>query len=397
MFHLLLAVIYLSFISLGLPDSLLGSAWPSIYPEFQVPVDYAGVIFMIIAAGTIISSLQSDRLTKKFGTGKVTAFSVLTTAVALWGFSMSHSYWMLIVWAIPYGLGAGSVDASLNNYVALHYKSRHMSWLHCMWGVGASVGPYIMGYVLSRGQSWHSGYRWISYIQIILTAILMLTLPLWKQQSISYCDDVTSKEQGKRKESEQVLSLSKVIHISGAKQVLLMFFCYCALEQTSGLWASSYLVLKYGIDVGTAAGYGSLFYVGITVGRAISGFLTIKLQDNQMIRLGQALILTGLICMFLPFGSKIALAGLIIVGLGCAPIYPCIIHSTPSNFGAENSQALVGVQMASAYLGNLLMPPLFGMIAKRISVGIFPVYLLGILILMYVMHRQLLRKLSNVS
>lgn len=397
MFHLLLAVIYLSFISLGLPDSLLGSAWPSIYPEFQVPVDYAGVIFMIIAAGTIISSLQSDRLTKKFGTGKVTAFSVLTTAVALWGFSMSHSYWMLIVWAIPYGLGAGSVDASLNNYVALHYKSRHMSWLHCMWGVGAGVGPYIMSYVLSRGQSWHSGYRWISYIQIILTAILMLTLPLWKQQSISYCDDVTSKEQGKRKESEQVLSLSEVIHISGAKQVLLMFFCYCALEQTSGLWASSYLVLKYGIDVGTAAGYGSLFYVGITVGRAISGFLTIKLQDNQMIRLGQALILTGLICMFLPFGSKIALAGLIIVGLGCAPIYPCIIHSTPSNFGAENSQALVGVQMASAYLGNLLMPPLFGMIAKRISVGIFPVYLLGILILMYVMHRQLLRKLSNVS
>lgn len=397
MFHLLLAVIYLSFISLGLPDSLLGSAWPSIYPEFQVPVDYAGVIFMIIAAGTIISSLQSDRLTKKFGTGKVTAFSVLTTAVALWGFSMSHSYWMLIVWAIPYGLGAGSVDASLNNYVALHYKSRHMSWLHCMWGVGASVGPYIMSYVLSRGQSWHSGYRWISYIQIILTAILMLTLPLWKQQSTSYCDDVTSKEQGKRKGSEQVLSLSEVIHIPGAKQVLLMFFCYCALEQTSGLWASSYLVLKYGIDVGTAAGYGSLFYVGITVGRAISGFLTIKLQDNQMIRLGQALILTGLICMFLPFGSKIALAGLIIVGLGCAPIYPCIIHSTPSNFGAENSQALVGVQMASAYLGNLLMPPLFGMIAKRISVGIFPVYLLGILILMYVMHRQLLRKLSDVS
>lgn len=397
MFHLLLAVIYLSFISLGLPDSLLGSAWPSIYPEFQVSVDYAGVIFMIIAAGTIISSLQSDRLTKKFGTGKVTAFSVLTTAVALWGFSMSHSYWMLIVWAIPYGLGAGSVDASLNNYVALHYKSRHMSWLHCMWGVGASVGPYIMSYVLSRGQSWHSGYRWISYIQIILTAILMLTLPLWKQQSTSYCDDVTSKEQGKRKGSEQVLSLSQVIHIPGAKQVLLMFFCYCALEQTSGLWASSYLVLKYGIDVGTAAGYGSLFYVGITVGRAISGFLTIKLQDNQMIRLGQALILTGLICMFLPFGSKIALAGLIIVGLGCAPIYPCIIHSTPSNFGAENSQALVGVQMASAYLGNLLMPPLFGMIAKRISVGIFPVYLLGILILMYVMHRQLLRKLSNVS
>lgn len=394
MFHLLLAVIYVSFISLGLPDSLLGSAWPSIYPEFQVPVDYAGVIFMIIAAGTIISSLQSDRLTKKFGTGKVTAFSVLTTAVALWGFSVSSSYWMLMVWAVPYGLGAGSVDASLNNYVALHYKSRHMSWLHCMWGVGASVGPYIMSFVLSRGQSWHNGYRWISYIQMILTAVLMLTLPLWKQQSASFADEEIRKEEGKSETSEHVLSLSEVIRISGAKQVLLMFFCYCALEQTSGLWASSYLVLKYGIDAGTAAGYGSLFYVGITAGRAISGFLTMKFQDNQMIRLGQLLILVGLIGMFLPLGSTIALASLIIVGLGCAPIYPCIIHSTPSNFGAENSQALVGVQMASAYLGNLLMPPLFGMIAKQIGVGIFPVYLLGILILMYVMHRQLLRKLS---
>lgn len=185
MFSLLLAVIYLAFISLGLPDSLLGSVWPTIYQEFNVPVSYAGAIFMIISAGTIFSSLQSDCLKKSLGTGKVTAFSVLMTAVALFGFSISHSYWMLVLWAIPYGLGAGSVDASLNNYVALHYKSHHMSWLHCMWGVGASLGPYIMSFALLNGQTWNIGYRYISLIQIALTIIIMLSLPLWKKAPIT--------------------------------------------------------------------------------------------------------------------------------------------------------------------------------------------------------------------
>ncbi|MDU2489154.1 MAG: MFS transporter [Clostridium celatum] len=391
MFSLLLAVIYLAFISLGLPDSLLGSVWPTIYQEFNVPVSYAGAIFMIISAGTIFSSLQSDRLTKLLGTGKVTAFSVLMTAIALFGFSISNSYWMLVLWAIPYGLGAGSVDASLNNYVALHYKSHHMSWLHCMWGVGASVGPYIMSFALLNGQTWNMGYRYISLIQIALTIIIMLSLPLWKKAPIT--GEMQKVESGNNK--NKALTLKEIFNIPGAKQVMLMFFCYCALEQTTGLWASSYLVLQHGLDLDVAASYGSLFFIGITVGRAISGFITMKLNDKQMIYLGQGIILIGIILICLPFGHQIALIGLVTIGLGCAPIYPCIIHSTPNNFGADKSQAVIGVQMASAYVGNLLMPPLFGIIANHISVRVFPIYLLLILIVMVVMHIKLNKSVSK--
>ena len=389
MFSLLLAVIYLAFISLGLPDSLLGSVWPTIYQEFNVPVSYAGAIFMIISAGTIFSSLQSDRLTKSLGTGKVTAFSVLMTAVALWGFSISNSYWMLILWAIRYGLGAGSVDASLNNYVALHYKSHHMSWLHCMWGVGASMGPYIMSFALVNGQTWNMGYRYISLIQLGLTIIIMLSLPLWKK-----CPIIAGMEKNET-EKAKTLTLKEIVNISGTKQAMLMFFCYCALEQTTGLWASSYLVLKHGFDLEVATSYGSLFFIGITVGRAISGFITMKLNDRQMIYLGQVIILIGIILMCLPFGHQVALIGLIIIGLGCAPIYPCIIHSIPINFGKDKSQAIIGVQMASAYIGNLLMPPLFGIIANHISVIAFPIYLLLILIVMVVMHIKLNKSVSK--
>ncbi|WP_195999530.1 MFS transporter [Clostridium sp. 1001271B_151109_B4] len=393
MFSLLLAVIYLAFISLGLPDSLLGSVWPTIYQEFNVPVSYAGAIFMIISAGTIVSSLQSDRLTKLLGTGKVTAFSVLMTAVALWGFSISSSYWMLVLWAMPYGLGAGSVDASLNNYVALHYKSHHMSWLHCMWGVGASIGPYIMSFALLNGQTWNMGYRYISLIQIGLTIIIMLSLPLWKKPT--NVTNIQTSESEIEKDKNKVLTLKEIFNIPGAKQVMLMFFCYCALEQTTGLWASSYLVLQHGLDLEIAASYASLFFIGITVGRAVSGFITMKLNDKQMIYLGQALILIGIILMCLPFGHKVALIGLVTIGLGCAPIYPCIIHSTPTNFGADKSQAVIGVQMASAYVGNLLMPPLFGIIANHISAMLFPVYLLLILIVMVVMHIKLNKSISK--
>lgn len=392
MFSLLLAVIYLAFISLGLPDSLLGSVWPTIYQEFNVPVSYAGAIFMIISAGTIFSSLQSDRLTKLLGTGKVTAFSVLMTAIALWGFSISSSYWMLVLWAIPYGLGAGSVDASLNNYVALNYKSHHMSWLHCMWGVGASIGPYIMSFALLNGQTWNMGYRYISLIQVVLTIIIMLSLPLWKKRPV--IDDVDGVQESENKK-DKALTLKEIVNIPGAKQVMLMFFCYCALEQTTGLWASSYLVLQHGFDLEIAASYASLFFIGITVGRAVSGFITMKLNDKQMIYLGQVIILIGIILMCLPFGHQVALVGLVTIGLGCAPIYPCIIHSTPTNFGADKSQAVIGVQMASAYVGNLLMPPLFGIIANHISVRLFPVYLLLILIVMVVMHIKLNKSVSK--
>ncbi len=388
MTNLLLAIIYIAFISLGLPDSLLGSAWPSMYTEFSVPLSYAGIVSMIIAFGTIVSSLQSDRLTRKLGTGKVTALSVLLTAAALFGFSISHSFLALCFWSVPYGLGAGSIDASLNNYVALHYKSRHMSWLHCMWGVGATLGPSIMGIALTNGQGWNKGYLYISIIQIVLTAILIFSLPLWKKR-----DTASAGESA----SSKPLSLREIIKIPGAPEVMLCFFCYCALEQTAGLWASSYLTLYKGIGPETAASYASLFYIGITVGRAISGFITIKLNDVQMIRMGQLIILGGVIIMLLPFGETLSLAGFIMIGLGCAPIYPCIIHSTPAHFGADRSQALIGVQMASAYVGTCLMPPVFGLIANYISVSLLPLFLFILLILMVVMHELLKKKTEPAS
>ena len=384
MTHLLLAIIYLAFISLGLPDALLGSAWPSMYPEFGVPVSYAGIISMIIAGGTIISSLQSDRLTLRFGTGKVTAFSVAITAAALFGFSITHSFWLLCLWAVPYGLGAGSVDASLNNYVALHYKSRHMSWLHCMWGVGATAGPYIMGYALTGGQGWNWGYRYIGILQVVLTAVLIFSLPLWTK----WVPDPASVSSSTR---NRALSLKEIIRIPGAKEVMLCFFCYCALEQTAGLWASSYLTLFQDVSAETAARFAGLFYIGITVGRAVCGFITIRLNDTQMIRLGMGIITLGGAAMLLPGPEVLSLAGLILIGLGCAPVYPCMIHSTPAHFGADRSQAIIGVQMASAYVGTCLMPSLFGLIANHISIGLLPVYLLLILLLMFLMHELLLK------
>ncbi len=384
MLHLLLAVIYLSFISLGLPDSLLGSAWPSMYQGFGVPVSYSGIIFFIISVGTVISSLQSDRLTRRLGAGKVTAVSVGMTAAALFGFSVSGSFWAMCLWAVPYGLGAGSVDAALNNYVALHFASRHMSWLHCMWGLGASIGPYIMGAALSYGAGWPVGYRIISVMQLGLTVIIALSLPLWRTK-------VSADAAGEGGAASQTLTLRQIVRIPGVKAVMVTFFCYCALEQTAGLWASSYLVLHKGVAPETAASFASLFFIGITIGRALCGFLTLKLNDTQLIRMGQVIIAMGVAAFLLPLGEYAALAGLILIGLGCAPIYPSIIHSTPGHFGAEKSQAIIGVQMASAYLGNCLMPPLFGMIANHITVSLFPFYLLVILILMVFMHEVLLK------
>ena len=379
MFHLLLAIIYLAFISLGLPDALLGSAWPVMYPVFGVPVSYAGLVSTVITVGTIISSLLSDRLTHRFGPGKVTAISVAMTAIALWGFSWSGEFYMLLIWAIPYGLGAGGVDAALNNYVALHYSSRHMSWLHCMWGLGASIGPYIMGYALTSSIGWPLGYRIIGILQIILTLCLFLSLPLWKGGSAD--SEATSEA--------KPLTIPQILKIPGAKAVFVTFFCYCALESTAGLWASSYLVLHKGMNEEAAASFASMFYLGITLGRFINGFLTAKLSDRNLIRLGEGIILLGGIIVLLPFGAYISAAGMLVIGLGCAPIYPCVIHSTPENFGADRSQAMIGVQMASAYLGSCLMPPLFGLLANHIAVSLYPFYLLAINILMLTMHERL--------
>lgn len=383
MVQLLLAVIYLSFISLGLPDALLGSAWPTMYPEFGVPVSYAGGISMIIAAGTIVSSLQSDRMTRLLGAGRVTALSVGMTAAALLGFSFTHSYWALCLWAVPYGLGAGSVDAALNNYVALHYTSRHMSWLHCMWGIGAAVGPSIMGRALAGGLGWNTGYRVVGVLQLLLTAVILLSLPLWKKPAGSAAAGG---------ENAAPLTLRQIAAIPGSKAVMGAFFCYCALESTAGLWASSYLTLHRGVPAETAAAFASLFYIGITLGRGLNGFLTLKLSDTALIRLGECVLLAGVAALLLPLGQTAALSGLVLVGLGCAPIYPCIIHSTPAHFGADKSQALIGVQMASAYTGTCLMPPLFGLLANNISAALYPFYLLVLLAVMTLMHERLCRQ-----
>ncbi|MBQ8163614.1 MAG: MFS transporter [Clostridia bacterium] len=389
MFSFLLAVIYLSFISLGLPDSILGAAWPSMQPMLDVPVSYAGIVSSIIAVGTIISSLMSDKVTRALGAGKTTTVSVGMTALALLGFSFVTKFWQLCLLAIPYGLGAGSVDASLNNYVALHYSSKHMSWLHCMWGVGAALGPSIMGVALTNSWGWDKGYLIVSVIQMVLTVVLIISLPFWKKRSK---DEIC--ENGEKSKS---LSLIQVFKIKGAKAIMLMFFCYCAIEATVILWASTYLNSYRGIDAETAALFGSMYLIGMTVGRAVSGFITAKLNDTQMIRLGLGITTVGVVMVLLPFNNALSLAGLIVMGLGCAPIYPCIIHSTPERFGADRSQALIGVQMASAYTGTCLMPPLFGLIAQYIGIYLFPVFIAVILILSIVMHEYLCHSLKKTQ
>ena len=383
----MLVIIYIAFISLGLPDSLLGSGWPVIHSDLSVPLSYAGIVSMLISGGTIASSLMSDRLTRKLGTGRVTAVSVLLTAAALFGFSIPDKFVMLCLWAIPYGLGAGAIDAALNNYVALHYSSRHMSWLHCFWGVGTIVSPYVMSYFLTQGGNWQGGYRCVSFIQIAITILLFVTLPLWKKIN-------------KTADSEEVapnpLSLGQALSIKGVKPLLTGFYAYCAAEATVMLWASSYLVSVKGISAETAAAFASLFFIGITAGRFISGIFSEKVGDRTLIRVGAAVITFGIVLILLPLKtSALSLTGLIVIGLGCAPIYPSIIHSTPYNFGKENSQSIIGIQMASAYVGSTFMPPVFGLIANHISIKLFPVYLTVFVALMLAMTESVNRIVAD--
>ena len=400
MFSILLLMIYLAFISLGLPDALLGSAWPIMYQEFAVPVSYSGTVFMIICGGTILSSLNSEKLNRRFGTGKITAISVFLTAIALFGFSISHSFLMLCLFAIPYGLGAGSVDAALNHYVALHYSSRHMSWLHCMWGLGASVGPYIMGFVLQRGEPWNRGYLIVSIIQFILAIILFCSLSLWKKNPEELKDNGStapgamegkSTSDGVGAPKQRALSLKEVFAIPGAKESLASFYGYCALEQTVGLWAGSFMVLALGMEEKLAASYVALFYFGITFGRFLSGFFTMKWKDEQRVLGGSAIVFFGIFLLFTPWSKALVLPALILIGLGCAPVYPSVIHSTPYNFGVEHSSALIGVQMAAAYVGTLIMPPLFGVLGRSFSMKLFPYYSMFLLLFMVFTYRRMLQ------
>lgn len=373
MYSFLLALIYIAFISLGLPDSLLGSGWPVMHTELGVPVSFMGIISMVISGGTIISSLLSDRLTRKLETKTVTVISVLLTVIALFGFSISNRFWMLIVFAVPYGLGAGAIDAALNNYVALHYKAKHMSWLHCFWGVGTIVSPFIMGYALTN-HTWNSGYRIVGLIQLAISVLLIVTLPVWK------VNKTTDEKVGKS------VGLIGALKIKGVPFLLIGFFAYCAAEATTMQWASTYFAEVKKIPAERAAALASLFYIGITAGRFISGFITDKLGDRKMILIGTAVLICGIIALLIPTDSYIAaFIAFLVIGFGCAPIYPCIIHSTPNNFGAENSGAIIGIQMASAYVGSTFIPPLFGLLGNSAGFEIMPIYILTFFILMITM------------
>lgn len=383
MYLFLLALIYIAFISLGLPDSLLGSGWPVMHAELGVPVSYMGIISMIISGGTVVSSLFSDKMTRKFGTRIVTVVSVFLTVIALFGFSVSTQFWMLIVFAVPYGLGAGAIDSALNNYVALHYKAKHMSWLHCFWGVGTVVSPFIMGYALTN-RTWNSGYRIVGFLQLAIAILLLVTLPVWNVNK-----SVTET-------SGKSVGLVGALKIKGVPFLLLGFFAYCAMEATAMQWASTYFVEVKGISAERAATFASLFYIGITAGRFVSGFITDKLGDQKMIRLGTGILICGICVLFLPIASyQAAFVAFLVIGFGCAPIYPCIIHSTPSNFGAENSGAIIGIQMASAYIGTTFVPPIFGVLGNSIGFFIMPVYLLVFVALMITMVEVTFRITKN--
>lgn len=395
MFSLLLFIIYLSFISLGLPDAVLGAAWPIIHEEFGVPISFSGSIYMLISCCTILSSLKSESLRLRFGTGKITAFSVLLTAVAIFGFSISPSLSVMLFFAIPYGLGAGSVDAALNHYVAVHYSGRSMNWLHCMWGIGAALGPYILGFVLQRGESWRSGYLVLSIIQATLTIVLFLSLGLWGKE----------EKDEKIEEKKTPMSFRQILSITGAKECLVSFFLYCAIEQTLGLWSGSFMVYSLKIEAKLAASFVALFYFGITFGRFLAGILAAQWQDEALILGGCGILFLGLVllfCSMVPsqevklFGMELrqilVICALLLSGLGCAPIYPAIIHSTPRNFGAENTSALIGKQMAAAYIGSMSFPPFFGVLAKIFGTGLFPFFSTVLFFGMLFMYRNLLYK-----
>lgn len=367
MFSLLLAIIYMAFISLGLPDSLLGSAWPVMQGELSVPLSLVGLLTMLISGCTIVTSLFADRVIHRFGTGVVTAVSVAVSAVALFGFSVSTSFPMLFIWAIPYGVCGGAVDAALNNYVAVHYSSRQMSWLHACWGVGVTISPNIMGFCLSKQFGWEMGYRAVGVLQLALAVLMFSTLSIWKKKT---------EEKEEEEVQTKIVSVPQALKIKGVPLVMIAFFCFCAIETTAGLWASSYMVGFRGVAAETAASFTALFYLGETVGRFLNGVIADKFGDKKMIRVGAIGMLLGIGMILLPLRTDaVALCGLIILGLGAAPVYPCIIHSTPVNFGKENSQSLVGIQMASAYCGSTFMPPLFGLIAQFVDVSLYPVFL----------------------
>jgi fucose permease len=379
-----LIIIYLAFISLGLPDSLLGVTWPVMQPEFRAPLETAGLLFMVVAGGTIVSSLASGALLKRFGTGKVAFVSSLMTAGALFGFYFSSSLVWLFLCAVPLGLGAGAIDAGLNNYVAAHYKAHHMNWLHCFWGVGATLGPVIMAQFIAGNNAWRSGYLAIAGIQFALVVILFLALPLWDRIAVN--STLPPLEESKEAEN---LHSEKPLQIKGVKLTLIAFLFYCGAESAIGLWGSSFLVSNKELSIETAAKWVSLYYAGITAGRFITGFIALKVSNRTLIRAGQAAALTGAVLLLLPLPAVFSLAGFILVGLGLAPIFPGMLHETPSRFGRGQSQAIMGYQMAFAYMGSTFLPPLLGFMASQSTIAIFPFVIVGFIIAMFLSSEML--------
>ena len=375
---LLLILIYIAFISLGLPDAILGSAWPVLHQELGVSVSWAGILSTIVSAGTIVSSFFSGKLIEKFGTGRVTAVSVAMTAAGLWGYCLSPGFFWLCLLAVPLGVGAGAVDSALNNFVALHYEAAHMNWLHCFWGIGATAGPLLMSLFLTKESGWRMGYGTIAAMQCVLVVCLAASLPLWKRFG-----------------EKRSAGLAELLRLPGAKPALLSFFAYCSVEAATGLWSSTFLVQQKGLAAETAARWVSLFYLGITVGRGLAGIFALRFNNKQMIRMGECLCLAGCILLVMPGAAWLSLIGLICVGLGCAPIYPAMLHDTPNRFGRDISQSIMGIQMATAYVGCLLMPPFLGFLGKTFGFGIHPFFLLTLAALMLVTSEQVNRVLGK--
>ena len=375
MLTVLLVIIYIAFISLGLPDAIMGSAWPMIHQDLNVPISVAGAVTIVVSCGTVVASFFSGRCIRKFGTGVVTVVSIALTAIGLIGVYFSTNFVWMCVLGVPLGLGAGAVDAALNNFVALHYKAKHMNWLHCFWGIGATAGPLIMSFYLLRGMSWRMGYITIGILQVILVVCCFFSLPLWRRFEEAQPADADEKAD---------ISLKKLVTIPGAKPALVAFFCYCSVEVVAGLWASSYLVMSRGVAPEHAARWVSIFYLGITIGRLVAGFVAIKLNNKMMMRIGQLLSLVGVGIMMLPFSNLFQLIGLVCLGIGCAPIYPAMLHETPNRFGKEISQGIMGIQMAVAYVGILVMPPVAGVLMRAVSFSLLPYILCGLVLIMFI-------------
>lgn len=366
MSSLLLAVIYLIFISLGLPDSLLGSGWPKMQAVFSVPSSYAGYVSMTISFMTIISALLSPRMIKHFHTKWITIVSIGLTIAGLLGFSMCSRYWMLFIFAIPYGLGAGAIDASVNHYVANNYSGSVMNFLHCFYGVGAVISPYIMALALKYAR-WNEGYSWTSYIQMFILFVCIISLPLWK----------TNGKEEEEDHSDSV-GIKEALKVPAVIFTLIAFYAYCAGEATCFLWTPSYFAgTKSGLSAETIASFGSLIFGGLMLGRLISGFISNKLGDRRLIRIGIFVELLGIIMVFLPVENyMVAAAGFVVIGTGMGPVYPAIQHMAPANFGKKYSAAVIGLQMAAAYVGSTFMPMIFGLLQQKIGIAIMPTYLL---------------------